>query len=251
MHEQPYTSTAKFGLIGKNIDYSFSRNYFSEKFEKEAIDADYVNFDCKTIDEVRKLLLDNNEAIGFNVTIPYKQSIIPYLDDMNKHAGAIGAVNTIKRLKNGRLKGYNTDYIGFRSSLKPFLETQNHKAALILGTGGASKAVGYTLELEDISFKFVSRNPRRGQLSYDAITPAILSNHTLIINTTPLGTFPEVQACPKLPYRQLTKNHLLYDLVYNPAETLFLKQGRQQGALTTNGLQMLKLQAEAAWKIWQ
>jgi len=250
--QEPQALMLKFGLIGKNIEYSFSRKYFTEKFEKNDIDASYVNFDCQNIADVRKVLQDReDECLGFNVTIPYKQTIIPYLDEMNKHASAIGAVNVIKRLNNGRLKGYNTDYIGFRKSLAPFLSQQSHKCALILGTGGASKAVAYTLELEDISFKYVSRNPKKGQLAYDDLTPAILNKYTLIINTTPLGTFPNVTECPKLSYRQLTPKHLLYDLVYNPEETQFLKNGKAQGAITTNGYSMLKQQAEAAWRIWK
>ncbi len=249
--KEPQTLMLKFGLIGKNIEYSFSRKYFTEKFEKNEIDATYVNFDCQTLAEVRSLLQDDTECLGFNVTIPYKQTIIPYLDEMNKHASAIGAVNVIKKLNNGRLKGYNTDYIGFRKSLQPFLKKQNHKCALILGTGGASKAVAYTLELEDISFKYVSRNPKKGQLSYDELTPALLNRHTLLVNTTPLGTFPRVTECPKISYRQLTPKHLLYDLVYNPEMTQFLKNGSEQGAITSNGYAMLKLQAEAAWRIWK
>ncbi|WP_434084781.1 shikimate dehydrogenase family protein [Leeuwenhoekiella parthenopeia] len=242
----------KFGLIGKNIEYSFSRKYFSEKFEKNDIDASYVNFDCQSLQDVRTVLQQKDEDhLGYNVTIPYKQAIIPYLDEMNKHASAIGAVNVIKRLNNGRLKGYNTDYIGFRKSLKPFLDKQNHKCALILGTGGASKAVAYTLELEDISFKYVSRNPKKGQLAYEDLTPAMINKYTLIINTTPLGTFPNVTECPKISYRQISSKHLLYDLVYNPEETQFLKNGKAQGAMTTNGYNMLRLQAEAAWRIWK
>ncbi|WP_290568082.1 MULTISPECIES: shikimate dehydrogenase [unclassified Leeuwenhoekiella] len=253
MHlQEPQTLMLKFGLIGKNIEYSFSRKYFTEKFEKNDINASYVNFDCQNIAEVREVLQDrDDECLGFNVTIPYKQAIIPHLDEMNKHASAIGAVNVIKRLNNGRLKGYNTDYIGFRKSLKPFLSQQNHKCALILGTGGASKAVAYTLELEDISFKYVSRNPKKGQFAYEDLTPAVLNKYTLIINTTPLGTFPNVTDCPKLSYRQLNSKHLLYDLVYNPEETQFLKNGKAQGAMITNGYSMLKQQAEAAWRIWK
>lgn len=239
----------KLGLIGKNIDYSFSSKYFTEKFEREAIDGSYVNFDCQSPDEVKQLL-ERTDCSGFNVTIPYKETVMPYLDELNKHASSIGAINTIKRLSTGKLKGFNTDYLGFRRSLKPFLEEQNHTHALILGTGGASKAIAYALELEDISFKFVSRNPEKDQLAYDALNGAILSKHTLIINTTPLGTYPNITDCPKIPYRLLGKYHLLYDLVYNPVETQFLKNGKAQGARISNGYEMLKLQAEAAWQIW-
>ncbi|WP_405330871.1 shikimate dehydrogenase family protein [Leeuwenhoekiella sp. LLG6367-2.1] len=240
----------KLGLIGKDIDYSFSRLYFTEKFEKETIEADYSNFDCKSVQELKELFETRKDCLGFNVTIPYKESVVPFLDEMNKHASAIGAVNTIKRQQNGKLKGFNTDYLGFRKSLQPFLKLKSHNHALILGTGGASKAIAYALELEDITYKFVSRSPKKGQFTYSDLTSAVLSKYTLIINTTPVGTHPNVLECPKILYRALTKDHLLYDLVYNPAESLFLKNGRIQGAKTTNGLEMLKLQAEAAWEIW-
>ena len=240
----------KLGLIGKNIEYSFSRKYFTEKFKNESIEGSYVNFDCANKKDVAKLLKEQNDCLGFNVTIPYKQDVMPLLDELNKHASSIGAINTIKRLPSGKLKGFNTDYIGFRKSLKPFLSRQTHTNALVLGTGGASKAIAYALELEDISFKFVSRNPKKGQLSYDDINGAVLAKHTLVINTTPLGTFPNVTDCPKIPYRLLTRGHLLYDLVYNPEETQFLKNGKLHGATISNGYEMLKLQAEAAWTIW-
>ena len=233
----------KLGLIGKNIEYSFSRKYFTEKFQNESIEGSYVNFDCADEKDLAKLLKEQKDCLGFNVTMPL-------LDELNKHASSIGAINTIKRLPSGKLKGFNTDYIGFRKSLKPFLTRQTHTNALILGTGGASKAIAYALELEDISFKFVSRNPKKGQLSYDEINGAILAKHTLVINTTPLGTYPNVTDCPKIPYRLLTRGHLLYDLVYNPEETQFLKNGKLHGAVISNGYEMLKLQAEAAWTIW-
>lgn len=239
----------KFGLIGKNIDYSFSRTYFIEKFKKEQIDAHYVNFDCKTIEELKALLTSQSDVKGYNVTIPYKVEIIPLLDDLNKHAQSIGAVNTIKRLSDGRLKGYNTDYVGFQKSLEPYL-TKMHEKALILGTGGASKAIAYALELKDIDYTFVSRNPSKDQLGYSALNAAILSKHLLIINCSPLGTYPHVEQAPALPYRLLTKEHLLFDLVYNPAKTRFLKNGEEHGATIINGQSMLEFQAEAAWKIW-
>jgi len=239
----------KFGLIGKDIDYSFSRTYFTEKFKREQLEAEYVNFDCKNIDELKDLLTNQKEVKGYNVTIPYKEQIMPLLQDLNKHAQSIGAVNTIKRLSDGRLKGYNTDYVGFQKSIEPYL-TKIHEKALILGTGGASKAIAYALELKDIDYTFVSRNPTKDQLNYNALNAAILSKHLLIINCSPLGTFPNVEQAPALPYRLLTKEHLLFDLVYNPAKTRFLKNGEEQGATIINGKSMLEFQAEAAWKIW-
>lgn len=239
----------KYGLIGKDIDYSFSKTYFTEKFKEEQLDASYTNFDCSSIDEVKALLTSRLDVNGFNVTIPYKEKIMPLLQDLNKHAQSIGAVNTIKRLGDGRLKGYNTDYIGFQKSIEPHL-TKRHTKALILGTGGASKAIAYALELKDIDYTFVSRTPTKEQLDYKQLNAALLSKHLLIINCSPLGTYPDVELAPALSYRLLTPDHLLFDLVYNPAETRFLKNGKEQDAKTINGLKMLELQAEAAWKIW-
>ncbi len=239
----------KYGLIGKNIDYSFSKAYFTEKFKSEHLDASYTNFDCNDLDEVKAILTSQKDVRGFSVTIPYKEQIMPLLQDLNKHAQSIGAVNTIKRLGDGRLKGYNTDYIGFQKSIEPYL-TKKHTKALILGTGGASKAIAYALELKDIDYTFVSRTPTKEQLDYKQLNAALLSKHLLIINCSPLGTHPNVDQAPALSYRLLTPDHLLFDLVYNPAETRFLKNGKEQGAKTINGLGMLELQAEAAWKIW-
>lgn len=240
----------KFGLIGKNIDYSFSRNYFAEKFDNENIDASYENFDCENLEEVKKLLESDSLIRGYNVTIPYKQVIMPFLQEINKHAQSINAVNTIKRLSDGRLKGYNTDYLGFRRALKPLLN-KTHQKAFILGTGGSSKAIAYALELEDINYTFISRKPTKEQLGYDKLNAALLSKHTLIVNCTPLGTHPDTDKAPPLPYHLLTPEHLLFDLVYNPKETKFMKLGAAQGATVTNGLKMLQLQAEAAWNIWK
>ncbi|HEA30002.1 hypothetical protein LCGC14_1957960 [marine sediment metagenome] len=239
----------KYGLIGKNIDYSFSRTYFTEKFKDGMIDASYVNFDCKNPEELKELLSTHIDVKGYNVTTPYKEQIMPLLQDLNKHAQSIGAVNTVKRLSDGRLKGYNTDYVGFQKSIEPHL-TKKHDKALILGTGGASKAIAYALELKDIDYTFVSRTPTKEQLEYNQLNGAILSKHLLIINCSPLGTYPDIEKAPALPYRLLSKDHLLFDLVYNPEETRFLKKGKEQGATTINGLSMLELQAEAAWKIW-
>lgn len=241
----------KFGLIGKNIDYSFSEQYFKTKFKSEDItDAIYQNFDIKDMSEFETILKNNRDLVGLNVTIPYKESIIPFLDSLNKKAKKIGAVNTIKISKKGKLKGYNTDCYGFNKSLKPYLKPK-HKFALILGTGGASKAIAYTLKKLDIDYQFVSRQPsKQADLTYNSLTPEIISTHLLIINSTPLGTFPNIEACPKIPYNTLTPSHILFDLIYNPKETQFLKFGRLKGTTTINGLNMLKFQAEKAWSIW-
>ena len=237
-----------FGLLGKNIDYSFSRKYFSEKFSSENIDAEYKNFDIADISGFSEVIR-NNPLSGLNVTIPYKEAVIPYLDHLDPHSTEIKAVNTIKFEKDGSLCGYNTDYWGFLEALKPHLHA-NHKKALILGTGGASKAIAYALNLLDISFKFVSRNPEKNQFSYSDLDKKILENYHLIINSTPLGTFPDVEKCPSIPFKYITENHLIFDLIYNPSETKLMKKAAAKGAKTLNGLEMLKLQAEKAWAIW-
>ncbi|MGB5943480.1 MAG: shikimate dehydrogenase [Leeuwenhoekiella sp.] len=240
----------KFGLIGRNIDYSFSRKYFNNKFKTESIEAHYVNFDCATVEAVSRLFEEKSDVSGFNVTIPYKEEVLPFLQRLSDEALEIGAVNTIKHEKDGSFTGHNTDYLGFMESIKPFLK-DHHKDALILGTGGASKAVEYALKKSGIATTFISRKPKTENiLSYGELSAEIMAKNTVIINTTPLGTFPDVQRSPNLPYAHLSKKHLLYDLVYNPAETQFLKKGKEQGAATANGTTMLKLQAEAAWKIW-
>jgi shikimate dehydrogenase len=237
-----------FGLIGKNIDYSFSRKYFSEKFQSENIDAQYCNFDIPSIEKFPEIL-KKDEISGLNITIPYKEKIIPYLDRLDPHSSKIQAVNTVKIEKDGRLTGFNTDFYGFTESLKPYLKP-HHIKALILGTGGASKAIAYALEMLEIEFIFVSRTPKNDQLSYTALDKNILDEYTLIINSTPLGTFPETEACPALPFEHIFKKHLLFDLIYNPSETKLMKLCAEKGAQTLNGLQMLKLQAEKAWDIW-
>lgn len=239
---------SKFGLIGKNIDYSFSKSYFTNKFEKENLEHTYENFDLENINQVHSLL--KSEGIkGLNVTIPYKKAIIPYLDEIDSVAQKIGAVNTIKFLDNGKTKGFNTDYIGFSNSLQQFLPLQ-HNSALILGTGGASDAVAFALKLMDFKIAFVSRNISPPNFLYNELDKEIIKDHPLIINTTPLGTFPNISESPNIPYEYLTKNHLLYDLIYNPSETSFLLKGKKRGAKTFNGLEMLINQAEEAWKIW-
>ena len=241
---------AKFGLIGKNIDYSFSRAFFKKKFEKEGLDHTYVNFDIEDITIFPEIIQNNSNLKGLNVTIPYKQAIIPYLDKLSKKAKAIGAVNTIKVLPNGELHGHNTDYFGFKKSLETKLEPK-HNRALILGTGGASKAIAFALKKLGIAYKYVSRNPKgEDDFSYNDLTPNIIKEHLLIINCTPLGTHPNVEACPSIPYNALSNDHLLYDLIYNPSKTKFLKLGKQYGAQIINGERMLKLQAKKSWKIW-
>ncbi len=241
----------KFGLIGKNIGYSFSKNYFKNKFESEAIhNASYENFDIQHIGEFPNILETTTDLKGLNVTIPYKEAIIPYLDKLQKKAKKIGAVNTIKITKKGKLIGYNTDCYGFKKSLKPHLKPI-HKRALILGTGGASKAVAYTLKELNIDFQFVSRNPsKKGFLTYTSVSEDIIDTHLIIINCTPLGTFPNIENAPEIPYQALSKKHILFDLIYNPEVTTFLKHGNVKQATTINGSDMLKYQADKAWEIW-
>lgn len=241
----------KLGLLGKNISYSFSKNYFKEKFKNENItDVSYENFDIDTILKFPEIIKHTKGLKGLNVTIPYKEDVIPYLDKLNKKAEAIGAVNTIKRTKKGKLVGYNTDCYGFINAIKPSLK-KHHKNALILGTGGASKAVIYTLKNKGITCHYVSRTAsKKVKYTYDDLNETIISNYQIIVNCTPLGTFPNIDDCPKIPYEGITKQHILFDLIYNPEETKFLRLGRQKGAKTINGLHMLKLQAEKAWSIW-
>ena len=237
-----------YGLLGKNIDYSFSRAYFSEKFKLENINARYQNFDLENLDDFQKII-KRKDIAGLNVTIPYKELIIPHLDELNEDARQIRAVNTIKFEKNSGLTGYNTDYIGFLQSLKPHLKAQ-HKKALILGTGGASKAVAYAFKKLDIDFTLVSRNPKEGAASYADLTKEQIQQSKLIVNTTPLGTHPRVEEYPPLPFQFITSEHFVYDLIYNPEVTQFLKRSAQQGAKICNGHKMLELQAEKAWEIW-
>jgi len=241
----------KYGLVGKNISYSFSRAYFKGKFEKEQIkDAEYVNFDIQTIEDFPLILANTANLKGLNVTIPYKESVFKYLDYIDETAEKIGAINTIKILNDYKLKGYNTDSYGFELALKLKLEKQ-HQKALIFGTGGAAKAVKYVLNKLNISFLEVSRNPTAKQIPYSAIDKDLLTAYTLLINTTPLGTFPDITDAPTLPYELLTAKHYLFDLVYNPEKTQFLKNGELQSATIQNGLKMLEFQAEKAWEIWQ
>lgn len=234
-----------YGLIGKNISYSFSRNYFNKKFLAEGIkNTQYINFDIDNLLELNHLF--NKKNNGFNVTIPYKETIIPYLDTLDTHAKKINAVNTIQ-IKNGIKKGYNTDWIGFKKSLQPLLKP-HHTSALILGTGGASKAIKYALDQLQINHKTVSRFD--ADFTYENLSKEIIQQNNIIINCTPLGTFPNINTAPQIPYEGITKMHLAYDLVYNPAETLFLQKCKNNGATIKNGLEMLEIQAEEAWKIW-
>ena len=243
-----------FGLIGKSLDHSFSPKYFKEKFEKEGIENTFYQlYTLEKIDEFNQLITDFTEFSGLNVTIPYKQSIIPFLDELDIASQEIGAINTIKfNWINNKLIlfGYNTDYLGFMDSLKPNL-SKHHTNALILGTGGSSAAVAYALKKLGIKYKFVSRNPENETvLSYNSINSEVLHKHKLIINTTPLGMHPNTSEFPNIIYDAITKDHFLYDLIYNPSETQFLRFGKEKGAKTQNGLKMLELQAEYSWKIW-
>ncbi|HEY0272802.1 MAG TPA: shikimate dehydrogenase [Chitinophaga sp.] len=239
-----------YGLIGFPLGHSFSKGYFTGKFEKEHIpDCVYENFPLPVITGFPELVRSLPHLRGLNVTIPHKTAILPYLDALDDAARAIGAVNCI-RVEGGRLIGYNTDAIGFRQSLETLLQP-HHRHALVLGTGGASKAVEYALTQLGISYRLVSRNPQGPDvLAYEQIDEALLEKYTLLVNTTPLGMHPATDTAPELPYAYLTARHFLYDLVYNPAKTLFLHRGEAQGAAIKNGYEMLVLQAEAAWTIW-
>jgi shikimate dehydrogenase len=241
----------KLGLLGKDISYSFSKSYFKKKFDDESIcDTTYENFDIESIDLFPSIIKNTPNLKGLNVTIPYKEQVIPYLDKINKKAKTIGAVNTIKITKKGKLVGYNTDCYGFKNTIKPFLKS-HHKNALILGTGGASKAIAYSLKKLGITHKYVSRKLSKGvDFSYNTLEENDIKNIQIIINCTPLGTFPNINDCPNIPYNSINSNHILFDLIYNPEETLFLKQGKHNQATTINGLNMLKLQAEKSWAIW-
>jgi shikimate dehydrogenase len=239
-----------FGLIGKKLEHSFSKSYFDLKFQKIGILASYSNFELKNEKYLADFLLEQvNQLNGFNVTIPYKQTIVPYLDELVGVAKQIQAVNTV-RIKNHRLIGYNTDVFGFQQSIKGLLNPK-HQKALVLGTGGASKSIIYALEDLGITTSLVSRNSTdKEQFSYKDLSQEILDSHQIIVNCTPVGTFPNVNQCPDIPYQFLNESHLVYDLVYNPKETLFLKKSKDQGTQIQNGLMMLHLQAERAWQIW-
>lgn len=243
------TQQKTYGLIGKSLSHSFSPGYFKNKFEKEVIEkCTYRAFELESIEQLPKLIKDEKSISGLNVTIPYKESIIPFLDELSEKAKIIGAVNTIQ-LIDGKTIGHNTDVTGFEKSLQPLLK-KHHTHALILGTGGAAKAVEFVMKKLNIEFKYVSRSKTDNALSYKDLTKEILDEHTLIINTTPLGMYPDVDAFPDIPFEYIGKNHLVYDLIYNPAETRLMALAKEKGATVKNGLEMLEIQAEESWKIW-
>ncbi len=238
-----------YGLIGTNLAHSFSVGYFADKFERLDIDAKYQNLDISTPADVSQLFERDSSLVGINVTMPFKETVIPCIDKLSSDARAIGAVNTIKR-EGKELVGYNTDWIGFGQSIKPFLAHGMEKA-LILGTGGSSKAVAYALTRLGIDVVFATRNPEKeNHLAYSSINEFAIGVFKLVVNTTPLGSLAQIDQAPPIPYEAFTVNHLAFDLVYNPSETKFLKLAKEQGAIAVNGLSMLKLQAEASWKIW-
>lgn len=242
----------KYGLIGYPLGHSFSIGYFNEKFENEKIDAAYINFEIPRIENLTEILDTNTDLRGLNVTCPYKEQVIQYLDELSPEAKAIGAVNVIRitHLKNKTiLKGFNSDVIGFTKSIEPLIERYHHKA-LILGTGGASKAIHYGLRSLGLESVFVSRTKKPNCLTYEEVTPEIVKEYNVIVNCTPVGMYPNVENCPQLPYEAMDSHTLLYDLLYNPDNTMFMKKGATHGATVKNGLEMLLLQAFASWDFW-
>lgn len=244
----------KYGLIGYPLKHSFSRGFFNEKFLSEKINAEYINFEIPSIDLLKTIIQENPELKGLNVTIPYKEQVIPFLDEISENAKLIGAINVIKFERNNKgklkLKGFNSDIVGFKQSIEPLLLPENCNA-LILGTGGSAKAVFYGLKQLGVESKYVSRTKKEGILTYEELTEEIIQAHPIIVNCTPVGMWPNVNECPGIPYRFLTSGHLLYDLLYNPNETLFMRKGKEYGATVKNGLEMLLLQAFVSWDIWQ
>lgn len=242
----------KYGLIGYPLGHSFSINYFNQKFADEGINAKYMNFEIPSIDALAEVLDSNPELKGLNVTIPYKQKVMEFLDQISPEARAIGAVNVIRVThegKNIKLKGFNSDVIGFTQSIEPMLEPY-HKKALILGTGGASKAIDYGLKSLGLETVYVSRYRRPETICYEDIIPEVVKEYNVIVNCTPLGMFPKTEECPQLPYEAMDDRNILYDLIYNPDETMFMKKGEEYGASVKNGLEMLLLQAFASWEFW-
>ena len=243
----------KFGLIGYPLGHSFSISYFNQKFQDEGINAVYENYEIPNIDTLTEVLSSNPELKGLNVTIPYKEKVMEFLDYISPEARAIGAVNVIRVIhdgKNIKLKGYNSDVIGFTQSIEPILDAKWHKKALILGTGGASKAINYGLRNLGLETVFVSRYERPNTIQYKSITPEVVKEYNVIVNCTPVGMFPKTDACPDLPYEAMDSHTILYDLIYNPDTTLFMEKGMERGADVKNGLEMLLLQAFASWEFW-
>ncbi len=249
----PHQYARLYGLIGYPLIHSFSENYFNQKFESEHIDARYMNFEIVDIGDLMEVVAEYPNLCGLNVTIPYKERVLPYMDEMDEDAAKIGAVNVIKFIRGDgdelRFKGYNSDVIGFTNSIAPMLKPYQKKA-LILGTGGAAKAVRQGLINLGIEPTYVSRTPREGVLTYQQLTPDVMADHLVIVNTTPLGMYPQIDTCPDIPYDLLTPRHLCYDLLYNPDETLFMRCAAEHGAEVKNGLEMLLLQAFESWRIW-
>ena len=242
----------KYGLIGHPLVHSFSQNYFNAKFENERINARYINFEIPSIDDLAEVLARNPELKGLNVTRPYKEKVIPFLDSISPEAKSIGAVNVIRVSHKGSktiLKGFNSDVIGFTKSIEPMLESC-HKKAMVLGTEGASKAVDYGLKSLGLETMFVSRFNRPGTVRYDNITPEMMKEYNVIVNCTPCGMYPHTDECPNLPYEAIDEHNILYDLLYNPDFTLFMEKGAERGATIKNGLEMLLLQAFASWEFW-
>ena len=243
----------KYGLIGYPLGHSFSISFHNQRFADEGINAKYLNFEISSIDDLPAVLGSNPELKGLNVTIPYKEKVIPFLDYVSPEARAIGAVNVIRVVHEGKkiiLRGYNSDVIGFTQSIEPMLEPY-HKKALVLGTGGASKAIAYGLKSLGLEYVFVSRYERPDTIQYNRITPEIVKEYNVIVNCTPMGMFPKTDECPLLPYEAMDERNILYDLIYNPDETLFMRRGAEHGAAVKNGLEMLLLQAFASWDFWQ
>lgn len=242
----------KYGLIGYPLGHSFSIGFHNQRFADEGINAKYLNFEIATIDELPQVLSSNPELKGLNVTIPYKEKVLPFLDYISPEARTIGAVNVIRVVhdgKNIKLRGYNSDVIGFVQSIEPMLES-HHKKALVLGTGGSSKAVVYGLQSLGVECVRVSRYERPNTIQYESITPDVVHEYNVIVNCTPVGMFPNTDKCPLLPYDALDERNILYDLLYNPDETLFMRRGAEHGANVKNGLEMLLLQAFASWEFW-
>ena len=243
----------KYGLIGYPLGHSFSISYFNQKFTDEGINAKYENYEIPSIDILPEILDKNPNLKGLNVTIPYKEKVMNFLDAISPEARAIGAVNVIRVTHEGgktRLKGFNSDVIGFTKSIEPMLDPKWHKKALILGTGGASKAICYGLKQLGLEPVFVSRYERPGTIQYQSITPEVIKEYNVIVNCTPIGMYPNTEECPPLPYEAMDYHTILYDLIYNPDQTLFMQKGAEQGADVKNGLEMLLLQAFASWEFW-